>query len=168
MSGTSHDGIDAALVDIGRARGRLRVRQRGFRTFPYPRALRERLLRLSQGATITAGEVSQVNFLLGELFARAALDLCAVTGVAPARVDAIGSHGHTIYHRPRQRPGPGSTLQIAEPAVIAARTGVTTVAEFRPAGVAAGGGGRAPGADLPPPRLQAPALSGGRPHHAPH
>jgi len=141
MSGTSHDGIDAALVDIGRARGRLQVRQRGFRTFPYPRALRERLLRLSQGATITAGEVSQVNFLLGELFARAALNLCATLGVAPARVDAIGSHGHTIYHRPRQRPGPGSTLQIAEPAVIAARTGVTTVADFRPADVAAGGEG---------------------------
>jgi anhydro-N-acetylmuramic acid kinase len=141
MSGTSHDGIDAALVNIGRLRGRWQVHQQGFHTFPYPRRVRERLLRLSQGAMITAGEVSQVNFLLGELFARAALNLCNVMGVAPAQVDAIGSHGHTIYHQPRQRPGPGSTLQIAEPAVIASRTGITTVADFRPADVAAKGEG---------------------------
>lgn len=141
MSGTSHDGVDAALVEISLSRGRLRVRQRGFRTFPYPRTVRERLLRLSQGATINAGEVSQINFLLGELFARAALKLCHIMGVAPAQVNAIGSHGHTIYHRPRQRPGPGSTLQIGEPAVIAGRTGITTVADFRPADVAAKGEG---------------------------
>lgn len=141
MSGTSHDGIDAALVEVGLTRGRLRVHQRAFRTFPYPRAVRERLLRLSQGATVNAGEVSQVNFLLGELFAKAALRLCRVAGVAPTQVDAIGSHGHTIYHRPRQRPGPGSTLQIGEPAVIAGHTGITTVADFRPGDVAAGGEG---------------------------
>ncbi|MBI3302458.1 MAG: anhydro-N-acetylmuramic acid kinase [Deltaproteobacteria bacterium] len=141
MSGTSHDGIDAALVEVGLARGRLQVRQQAFRTFPYPRAVRERLLRLSQGATVNAGEVSQVNFLVGELFARAALRLCRVAGVAPPQVAAIGSHGHTICHRPRQRPGPGSTLQIGEPAVIAGRTGITTVADFRPADVAAGGEG---------------------------
>jgi anhydro-N-acetylmuramic acid kinase len=141
MSGTSHDGIDAALVELSRSHGRLRVWQRGFRTFSYPRAVRERLLRLSQGATVNAGEVSQVNFLLGELFARAALRLCRIMEVTPAQVNAIGSHGHTIYHRPRQRPSPGSTLQIAEAAVIAGRTGITTVADFRPADVAAQGEG---------------------------
>jgi len=119
----------------------LRVRQQGFRTFSYPRTVRERLLRLSQGATVNAGEVSQVNFLLGELFARAALRLCCILEVTPAQVDAIGSHGHTIYHRPRQHPSPGSTLQIAESAVIAGRTGITTVADFRPADVAAQGEG---------------------------
>src|SRR5262249_56167295 len=81
------------------------------------------------------------NLLLGELFARAALRLCRIMEVTPAQVDAIGSHGHTIYHQPRQRPGPGSTLQIAEPAVIAGRTGITTVADFRPADVAAQGEG---------------------------
>ncbi len=75
MSGTSRDGIDAALVELSRSHGRLRVWQRGFRTFSYPRAVRERLLRLSQGATVNAGEVSQVNFLLGELFARALPDV---------------------------------------------------------------------------------------------
>ena len=141
MSGTSHDGVDAVLVKVAFTRSRFHIIQQAFRTFPYPKSVRERLLRLSQGATITAGEVSQVNFLLGELFAQAVLRLCKTAQVAPERIDAIGSHGHTIYHQPRQKPGPGSTLQIGEPAVIALRTGITTVADFRPADVAAGGEG---------------------------
>ena len=141
MSGTSHDGIDAVLADIARTRGRFRIRQRAFRSFPYGRAVRARLLRLSQAADLGAGEVTQVNVLLGELFAGAALRLCRTAGVAPRDIDAVGSHGHTIYHRPRQRPGPGSTLQIGEPAVIASLTGITTVADFRPADVALGGEG---------------------------
>lgn len=141
MSGTSHDGVDAVLVHISLTRGRFHVSQKAFRTFPYPRSMRERLLRLSQGVMINAGEVSQVNFLLGELFAQAVLRLCKAAEIALEQIDAIGSHGHTIYHQPRQKPGPGSTLQIGEPAVIAFRTGVTTVADFRPADVAAGGEG---------------------------
>ena len=144
MSGTSHDGIDAVLVDISFARQRLQTHQRMFRAFPYARPVRERLLRLSQGAAVPAAEVAQVNVLLGELFAKAALKLCQAAGLSCDRVTAIGSHGHTIYHQPRQRPGPGSTLQIAEPAVIAARTGITTVADFRPADVAMGGEGAQP------------------------
>lgn len=144
MSGTSHDGIDAALVDINSKTNRpdrFQVRQRAFRAFPYTRPVRERLLRLSQGAAVQAGEVAQVNVLLGELFAKAALKLCQAAQIACDRVMAIGSHGHTIYHQPRQRPSPGSTLQIGEPAVIAARTGITTVADFRPADLAMGGEG---------------------------
>ena len=141
MSGTSHDGIDAALVDISFARKRFQIRQRAFRSFAYSQPVRERLLRLSQGALVGAGEVAQVNVLVGELFAKAALKLCQVAQISPDCVAAIGSHGHTIYHRPRQRPGPGSTLQIGEPAVIAAQTGITTVADFRPADVATRGEG---------------------------
>ncbi len=144
MSGTSHDGIDAVLVDITSKPSRpdrFHIRQRAFHAFPYTRPVRERLLRLSQGAAVRAGEVAQVNVLLGELFAKAALKLCQTAQIACDRVMAIGSHGHTIYHQPRQRPGPGSTLQIGEPAVIAARTGITTVADFRPADVAMGGEG---------------------------
>lgn len=141
MSGTSHDGIDAVLVDISRARGRFRIHQRAFRSFPYSRPVRARLLSVSQGARIDAGEVSQVNVLLGELFARAVLKLCEQAAVSQEQVNAIGSHGHTIYHNPHQRPGPGSTLQIGEPAVIAQRTGITTIADFRPADVALGGEG---------------------------
>jgi anhydro-N-acetylmuramic acid kinase len=141
MSGTSHDGIDAVLVDIELSRGRFRIHQQAFRTFPYSQAVRERLLRLSQGAALNAGELSQVNFLLGGLFAQAAVKLLRRARTLPQQITAIGSHGHTIYHRPRQNPGPGSTLQIGEPAVIAQRTGITTVADFRPADVAAGGEG---------------------------
>ncbi len=141
MSGTSHDGIDAGLVDIALERGRFRVRQRAFRTFSYPQTVRTRLLRLSQGALINAGELAQVNVVLGELFARAALRLCRVADIHPNQVAAIGSHGHTVYHQPRQKPAPGSTLQIGESAVLAIRTGITTVADFRPADVAAGGEG---------------------------
>lgn len=139
MSGTSHDGIDAVLVDIARLRGGFRIQQRAFRSFPYSRPVRSRLLNLSQGAQIDAGEVSQVNVLLGELFARAVLKLCERAAISWEQVDAIGSHGHTVYHRPHPRPG--STLQIGEPAVIANRTGITTIADFRPADVALGGEG---------------------------
>lgn len=141
MSGTSHDGIDAVLVDISFARKRFQVQQRAFRSFPYSLPIRERLLRLSQGASVDAGEVAQVNVLVGELFAKAALRLCQAAKISPDSVAAIGSHGHTIYHQPRQRPGPGSTLQIGEPAVIAVQTGITTVADFRPADVAMKGEG---------------------------
>ena len=141
MSGTSHDGIDAALVDISFARKRFQVQQRAFRSFPYALPVRERLLRLSQGASVNAGEVAQMNVLVGELFAKAALRLCQAAKISPDSVAAIGSHGHTIYHQPRQRPGPGSTLQIGEPAVIAVQTGITTVADFRPADVAMKGEG---------------------------
>ena len=141
MSGTSHDGVDAALVDISFARKRFQIQQRAFRSFPYSPPVRERLLRLSQGAPVDAGEIAQVNVLVGELFAKAARKLCQVAKISPDSVAAIGSHGHTIYHRPRQQPGPGSTLQIGEPAVIAAQTGITTVADFRPADVAMRGEG---------------------------
>ena len=141
MSGTSHDGVDAALVDISFARKRFQIQQRAFRSFPYSRPVRERLLHLSQGTSIDAAEVAQVNVLVGALFAKAALTLCQVAKISPDSVAAIGSHGHTIYHQPHQRPGPGSTLQIGEPAVIAAQTGITTVADFRPADVAMGGEG---------------------------
>ena len=141
MSGTSHDGIDAILVNISQTRSRFRIQQHAFRSFPYSRPVRERLLRLSQGAHVGAGEVSQVNVLLGELFAKAVFKLCRTVDIPPEQIDVIGSHGHTIYHSPQQRPGPGSTLQIGEPAVIANLTGITTIADFRPADIALGGEG---------------------------
>jgi anhydro-N-acetylmuramic acid kinase len=141
MSGTSHDGIDAALMEVGRNRERLSLHPLCFRTYPYPRTVRERLLRLSQGGETTAAEVSQMNFTLGGLFAGAVLGLCRDAGTSPQEIDAIGSHGHTLYHRPREQNRVGSTLQIGEPAMITQRTGITTVADFRPADVAGGGEG---------------------------
>jgi anhydro-N-acetylmuramic acid kinase len=148
MSGTSMDGVDAALVRLAGPSDQPRVSLRAFVTLPYPREVRYWIMRVAMGDEITAGEVSQLNFLLGELFAKAALRVCHVAHVSPQRVSVIGSHGQTIYHqgRPELIPGHGSvvganTLQIAEPAVIAEQTGVPVVADFRTADIAAGGQG---------------------------
>ncbi len=132
MSGTSCDGVSAALV---RCHGRS-LRVLAERTTPYPAALRRRL---RQGPSLTAKELSALNMELGEYFARAARRLLASAKISPARVHVIGSHGHTIYHGPRDRIP--STLQIGEPAVIAQRTGLPVVANFRPRDIAAGGEG---------------------------
>ncbi|MBI3083013.1 MAG: anhydro-N-acetylmuramic acid kinase [Candidatus Omnitrophica bacterium] len=132
MSGTSCDGISAALA---RFHGRT-VRVIAERTTPYPGRLSRRLRR---GAMLSARELSALNVELGERLARAALGLLRSAHVSATRVDVIGSHGHTIYHGPRD--AVPSTLQIGEPAVIAQRTGIPVVADFRPRDLAAGGEG---------------------------
>jgi len=148
MSGTSLDGVDAALVRLGGPAEQPRVRLLAFVMLPYPPEVRQWIMRLAAGEQTTVGEVSQLNFLLGELFANAALRACRAAHLSPQRVSVIGSHGQTVYHqgRPVLVPGLGqavgpNTLQIAEPAVIAERTGVPVVADFRTADVAAGGQG---------------------------
>jgi len=148
MSGTSMDGIDAALVRLAGTAERPRVRLLAFDTLPYPPEVRQWIMQVATGDRTTAGEVSQLNFLLGELFAIAALRVCRAAHVSPRRVSVIGSHGQTIYHQgsaeliPAHKAAVGpNTLQIAEPAVIAERTGAPVVADFRTADVAAGGQG---------------------------
>jgi len=145
ISGTSMDGIDAALVRISGPATQPRVRLLGFETNPYSAPVRRTILRIAAGEAATAGEISQLNFLLGELFAEATLRVCRTARVPPARLAAIGSHGQTIYHQgsPTREAGRlvTSTLQVAEPAVIAERTGAPVVADFRPADMAAGGQG---------------------------
>ncbi|MBI4061577.1 MAG: anhydro-N-acetylmuramic acid kinase [Elusimicrobia bacterium] len=127
MSGTSADGVTAALVSIG-ADG-LRVLRH--RTYPYSAQLKRRVLGASR---LAAAELSRLNVELGEAFAAAALRIAG-----RARPVLIGSHGQTVWHGPNA--APPNTLQIAEPAVIAERTGVTVVADFRPRDMAAGGQG---------------------------
>lgn len=145
MSGTSADGIDIALVRISGPARSPHARLVAFADFSYPSAVRATVLRLANGASTTSREISQLNFRLGELFAGAALHACKRFGVSLKRVALIGSHGQTIYHQGAASPLLGaptsSTLQIGEPAVIAQRTGITTVADFRPADMAAGGQG---------------------------
>ncbi len=145
MSGTSADGIDVALARIESAPPRLRARLEHFLAVPYPAPVRRAILRVAEGQPTATAEISQLNFLLGDLFARAALDACRKFRVSPAKIALIGSHGQTIYHQGRASRFLGhavaSTLQIGEPAVIAARTGVPVVADFRPADMAAGGQG---------------------------
>ena len=145
MSGTSMDGVDAALVRLSGPPEKPRVRLLAFTTLPYSKMVRGRILGVAAGEGVGAGEISQLNFLLGELFAEAALKVCRRGKVSPSQLSVIGSHGQTIYHQGAPKPESGrqvaSTFQIAEPAVIAARTGATVVADFRTADMAAGGQG---------------------------
>ncbi len=123
MSGTSLDGIDVAIIEV-RAR---RIKTIGFQSTPYPDAVRRAILEAGSAASI-----SRLNFQLGELYARAVLRAVRKFG----SVELIGCHGQTIYHE-----GGVHTLQIGEPAVIAERTGVPVVSNFRTRDVAAGGQG---------------------------
>ena len=137
ISGTSADGIDAALVAFDAA-GRPSIR--ASRTSPYPAPLRAEVLRVSQGdARLDLDAFGALDSALGEAFASAARVLMADAGVTPDQITAIGSHGQTLRHRPR--PPHRFTLQVGDPHVIAERTGCTVVADFRRRDVAAGGEG---------------------------
>lgn len=138
MSGTSADGVDAALVEIEGASTRMRLRVISFNTYSYPAGIAAEVRSLQDGST---RHVCEMNFRLGELFAEAALNIIKEAGLKPADVHLIGSHGQTIYHLPDAPPPARSTLQIGEPSVIAERTGIVTVADFRVRDVAAGGYG---------------------------
>ncbi len=145
MSGTSADGIDVALARVSGVPPNLTAKLLGHTPVKFPEALRQEILRVAEQQPITAGELSQLNFRLGEAFAGAALVACRKFHVSPKRVSLIGSHGQTIFHQGGAVACFGSptasTLQIGEPAVIAARTGITTVGDFRPADIAVGGQG---------------------------
>ncbi len=141
MSGTSLDGVDVAIVDVARRK----VQLRAFEVFAYPPALRRSILSLCRPESARLDDICHYNFVLGEVFAEAVKKLCAGSGIDLGSIDLIGSHGQTIHHNPHgRRYGRrvvGSTLQIGEPSVIAQRTGITTVADFRPRDMAAGGEG---------------------------
>lgn len=134
ISGTSSDGVDAALLESSPT---LRLQRSSFR--PYPDALRERLLAFAAGR-YQGDPVDQLGALdheLGKLFAQAALALLRDSAIPASGVRAIGSHGQTVRHRPRG--AQPFTLQIADPNLIAASTGITTVADFRRRDLALGG-----------------------------
>lgn len=146
MSGTSADGIDVALVRISGARLSMGARFEGHFHARFPVRVRQAILRIANGAATTAAEISQLNFLLGEEFGNAAIDACRRWRVPLRKVSLIGSHGQTIFHQGTASRFLGSrrvasTLQIGEPGVIAARTGVTTIGDFRPGDMAVGGQG---------------------------
>jgi anhydro-N-acetylmuramic acid kinase len=146
MSGTSADGIDAALVRIDGAPPAISAKFEAHHHSAFPAAARKAILRLANGGPTTTAEISQLNFLLGQEFARAAIAACQRWRVPLSEVDLIGSHGQTVYHQGLTSKFLGarrvaSTLQIGEPSIIAERTGVPTIADFRPADMAAGGQG---------------------------
>jgi len=142
MSGTSADGVDAALVKIAAGKAELAH----FHSAPYPPRLRERILRAAGEPGASTAEICSLHREIGEAFARAALELLAAAGVVFHRVGFIGSHGQTVRHLPEGGEGADgpllpSTLQLGDAAVIAERTGLTVVADFRARDVAAGGSG---------------------------
>jgi len=144
MSGTSADGIDAALVRISGTGDGVRASLVRFRKVAYEARVRRAVLALfSPEAPVV--DVCRMNFVVGRLFAEAALGVMEACGVPAADVDLVASHGQTVCHLPPGGPyddgSGGSTLQIGEPAVIAELTGVTVVADFRPQDVAVGGQG---------------------------
>jgi anhydro-N-acetylmuramic acid kinase len=145
MSGTSADGVTAVVAEIAGSGVDTRVEISGFWTYPYPPDLREAVFDLFKPETSTVDRICEMNFVLGEFFAECAVKAVEACGLPLDEIDLIGSHGQTIHHLPRSMEaygyGSSSTLQIGEAAVIAARTGVPMVADFRKADIAAGGEG---------------------------
>ena len=143
MSGTSADGVDAALIKISENGLRTKIQLIEFETFPYPAEIQEMVLAASSPEKGTIDLICHLNFRLGDIFARAALSILEKTNISNNEVDFIGSHGQTIRHFPEGHEDfPGnlpSTLQIGEPSVIAEKTGIKTVADFRTRDMAAGG-----------------------------
>jgi len=145
MSGTSADGVSAVLVKIRGYGPKTKLELVAFRNYSYPPPLRERIFELFDSASSTVEKICHMNFVLGEFFADSASKLIKESKLDPSEVDLIGSHGQTIYHIPLPRDTCGfrtrSTLQIGEIAVIAERTGITTIGDFRKRDIAAGGEG---------------------------
>ena len=140
MSGTSADGIDVAIADIDGDPTQPQVRQIAFETVSWSSVDRSLLFDLFENRTSTA-ELCRANFALAERLSDAVLAVIARSGMMPAEIDLIGCHGQTAWHDVDAAGVVTSTLQIGDPSVIAARTGITTVANFRTADVAVGGQG---------------------------
>lgn len=143
MSGTSADGMDAALVEIEGCGLATRVRQRAFVSLPYSQEVRAAILRLAGGESGGSHELSLFHFLLGKLSLEACLAVCEAAGVSPGDVDFVGSHGQTLYHIPVAERYLGhdvrATLQLGEPSVVCEGLGCPVVSDFRVRDMAAGG-----------------------------
>jgi anhydro-N-acetylmuramic acid kinase len=143
MSGTSVDGIDVALVDISGQDLDIQIKLVEKATYPYPSALRERILSVCAGEAISMPEFAQLDDAIAIAFAEAAINIQAVCEGATL----IGSHGQTVFHRPPIGNGEannihlGYSLQLGRGALISKLTGITTVSNFRVADIAVGGQG---------------------------
>ncbi|MGH7495422.1 MAG: anhydro-N-acetylmuramic acid kinase [bacterium] len=145
ISGTSADGIDAAVVRVKDRGLDVKIDVLAFATYAYPPEIRARVLAVSRPGAGSVDEICRLHVAVGECFASAALQVIASLNLETAQIDLIGSHGQTIHHLPTAEPIAGmptrGTLQIGEPSVIAKRTGIVTIADFRPADMALGGQG---------------------------
>ena len=142
MSGTSLDGVDAALVNIEGRGVATKVSLIGFTTTEIPEQIKQEIRRAVKPSTGTVDLLCSLNFKLGYLFAEAAKSVCREARFPIDKVDFIASHGQTVWHIPKPDGDfARSTLQIGEPAVIAYETGVKVVSNFRTMDIAAGGEG---------------------------
>lgn len=143
MSGTSADGVDAALCRISGSGTEMNIKQLGFYFMPFEDEVRREILRLAGGGTASAADFCRMNFRLGQLYTEAALKLCENEHVRPEDIDLIGSHGQTFWHVPNDEEYLGSsfksTLQLGECSVLAEAFGCPVVGDFRVRDVAAGG-----------------------------
>ena len=143
MSGTSADGVDAALCRITGHGTASKIEQLGFVFQPFSGEIRREILRLASGNSACAADFCKMNFLLGELYVQAVEALCAETGIRAEQIDLIGSHGQTFWHIPEKEEYLShsftSTFQLGEEAVLAERFGCPVVGNFRVRDVAAGG-----------------------------
>ena len=137
MSGTSVDGIDAALVEIKGKELDLEVNLLSGQTFPIPQILRQKILSVCEGASLPMGELAELDDAIAAQFALAAANVTP-TGVSVA---LIGSHGQTVFHRPATPDKLGYSLQLARGELIAQLTNMITISNFRLADIAAGGQG---------------------------
>lgn len=145
MSGTSVDGVDAALVHIKGGGEQTEAKLISYVNVPFPREVRERILALAEGDFGGTGEVCRMNALLGYLYLDACNEVCRKAGISEEEVDLVGCHGQTVYHQPRKEEylshTMASTLQIGDPSIICEKMGVVAVSDFRVRDIAAGGQG---------------------------
>lgn len=141
MSGTSADAVDAVLVHVDGRPPDLSIRVLSFCKTAFPEGMRARLFELFGPSPVGVDRLGTANVVLGEVFAQAVWAVVQRADLEMAQVDLVASHGQTVYHAVVRGQEVPATLQIGEPSVIAERTGVTTVADFRPRDVAAGGQG---------------------------
>ncbi|MGA8025609.1 MAG: anhydro-N-acetylmuramic acid kinase [Bryobacteraceae bacterium] len=144
MSGTSLDGIDVAIIDITGSGFRAKINVLTSHSVPYPRKIREALLAMSNMNAFT-GDISRLNFLLGELYAEALEETAERAQIPLDSIKLIGCHGQTIFHEGQGAQYLGkkvaSTFQIGEASVISERTGIDVISNFREGDMAAGGKG---------------------------
>ncbi len=140
LSGTSADGIDAVLARVSGWGLQTSTETLAFCTVPYSERMREAVLNIASGSGNVA-DLCRMNFVLGERFAEAGLQVLRQAGIDKQDLDLVGSHGQTVCHVPRSPGEVASSLQIGEPDVIAERLGVPVVSDFRTRDIAAGGEG---------------------------
>ncbi|HYM80638.1 MAG TPA: anhydro-N-acetylmuramic acid kinase [Candidatus Limnocylindria bacterium] len=141
MTGTSADAIDAALVRMRGDGLATECELVAYRETPLVQSMRREILEVTHADEITPERLMSLDAALGESYAAATLDLLAGARLAPDAVDAIGMHGQTVRHRPRAAGTMALSLQLGSAAVLAERTGIAVVSNFRARDTAAGGEG---------------------------